>query len=98
MIEDTITKLEARLKNSDTLPAASRSELLLLLGTLKREVSDLEKTKAAHVISYSSPSGRPASDSLNHQLRDFVASVETSHPQTTQILDRISKVLADLGM
>jgi hypothetical protein len=97
MIEDTITKLEARLKNSETLPAASRDELLQLLGTLKQEVSDLSRTQG-QVIGYSSTSNRSATEPLNVQLRNFVASVETSHPKTVQILNRISEIMADLGI
>jgi hypothetical protein len=101
MIEETITKLEERLKSSGTLPAASRDELLQLLGTLKQEVSELAKTqggRAEPIIGYSGASSRSATEPVNDQLRNFVASVETSHPKTVQILNRITEIMADLGI
>ncbi len=103
MIEETISKLEARLKSSSALPTASRDELLQLLGTLKQEVADVAKAHGGdteHIIGYTpvradAPS---RSEPLNDQLRNFVASVETSHPQFVQILNRITEILADLGI
>src|SRR5690348_17367994 len=44
MIEDTITKIEARIQNADTIKDDRRAELLQLLGTLKSEVAELSKT------------------------------------------------------
>ncbi len=105
MIEDTISKLEARLKSSTAIPAQSRDELLQLLGTLKQELSDVAKAHGGdteHIIGYTpvpaaTPS-RPGAEPLDNQLRNFVASVETSHPQFVSILNRISEILADLGI
>jgi hypothetical protein len=102
MIKDTISKLEARLKNSSALPAASRDEILQLLGTLKQEVTDLSKTQGGgeHIVGFTPPSATAPNrtEPLNEQLRNFVGSVETSHPKSVQILNRISEILADLGI
>ncbi len=103
MIEETISKLEARLKNSTAMPVQSRDELLQLLGTLKQELSDLNKAHGGdteHIIGYTpvpaSPPSRPGSEPVD--VRNFVASVQTSHPQFVSILNRISEILADLGI
>jgi hypothetical protein len=110
MIEETISKLETRLKTSSTIPAQSRDELLQLLGTLKQEASELSKTHAAdaqRIVGFTEISTReatqPGSDSerLNLQLKNLSASVdgfEESHPQLVQIVNRIAETLANLGI
>jgi len=110
MIEETISKLETRLKSSSAIPAQSRDELLQLLGTLKQEVSELSKTHAEdaqRIVGLTQASTheatRPGSDTerLNAQLQnlgDSVAGFGTSHPQLVQIVNRIAEILADLGI
>ena len=44
MIEDTIGKIEDRLRSTDAVKEDRRRELLQLLGTLKSEVAELSKT------------------------------------------------------
>ena len=44
MIRDTITQIEARLRNSDSLNDQARQDLLSLLATLKAEVTQLSHT------------------------------------------------------
>ena len=44
MIEDTISKIEAKIQNAEAIKEERRRELLQLLGTLKSEVAELSKT------------------------------------------------------
>ena len=44
MIEDTLTKIEARLRKGRMLAEDQRTELLALLSTLKTEIGELSKT------------------------------------------------------
>ena len=44
MLEDTVSKIEARIHASDTIKDERKHELLQLLATLKSEIADLSKT------------------------------------------------------
>ncbi len=109
MIEQTISKLEARLKNAGAIPEQNREELLSLLATLKTEVSELSKThaeEAQKIVGFTQAStqaatGGSGADRLNLHLQDLSASVdgfEKSHPQLVQIVNRIAEILASLGI
>ena len=44
MIEDTVSKIEAKIQGADAISADKKRELAQLLGTLKSEVANLSKT------------------------------------------------------
>ena len=110
MIQETISKIEARLQASDAVKGPAREELLELLGTLKTEVLELSKTDAAQArriadltqASAHAATGQPPSpESLQHTLDELARSVEGfkgSHPQLVQIVNRIATTLANLGI
>ncbi len=110
MIEETISKLEARLKGSTSIPEQNRQELLNLLATLKTEAAELSKTHAAEaqrIVGYTQTSTHEATsrqvnpERLQVQLKNLSDSVdgfENSHPQLVQIVNRIAETLAALGI
>lgn len=110
MIEDTISKIEARIQNADTIKEDRRHELLQLLGTLKSEVAELSKThgeQAESIAGFAEVSTHEAIRSeqnpqlLNLSLRGLDSSVqelERSHPRLVQIVNAISNTLSNLGI
>jgi hypothetical protein len=91
MIEDTISKIEERLQAADSLSPEKRRELESLLGQLRREARGLE-------LSVPEPEedqdARSAIDQLEASLTEF----ETSHPQLVGLVNRISTMLANMGI
>jgi hypothetical protein len=110
MIEKTISEIEAKIGGAETVSPERRRELLQLLATLKAEVAKLSKTdeeKADSIAGFAQLSAHEATRTeQNPQLRELslqglrssVEDLEQSHPQLTQIVNRISKTLSDLGI
>jgi len=110
MIHETIAKIEERLRNSGTLNEQTRQELVNLLGTLKKEVTDLSKTDAEHanrIAAFAETSAQeairpePNPENLKTSLDSLSGSVEgfeTSHPGLVQIVNRIATMLSNLGI
>ena len=110
MIEKTISEIEARISSAETVSPEHRRELLQLLDTLKTEVAKLSKTdqeKADSIAGFAQVSAHEATRAeQNPQLRELslqglrssVEDLEQSHPRLTQIVNRISKTLSDLGI
>ena len=109
MIDDTIQRIEARLR-SESLPENTRAELLTLLDTLKSEVGQLPPSSAAQAQTIARAAEvsaeqamaserddrryRGALDDLTDSVRDF----EDSHPQLVQVVNNIANTLAGLGI
>ena len=110
MIDDTIRKIEARLEAADAIKDDRKRELLQLLGTLKSEITALEQThgeQAQSIAGFTEVSAHEATRSeqnpelLDLSLKGLSSSVEgfeKSHPQLVQIVDQISRMLANLGI
>jgi len=110
MIQDTIQKIEARLRDADNLADGTRSELTTLLEELKSEVSGLADTDADHaqsIAGFAQLSTHEATrddtntDALKHSLGGLEASVtelESSHPQLVSVVNRICVALSNLGI
>ena len=110
MIEDTIGKIEDRIRAADAIKDDRRQELLELLGTLKSEVAKLSKTheeQAQSIAGFTELSTHEAirteqnPELLKLSLQGMGSSVrgfEESHPRLVQIVNAISKTLADLGI
>ena len=110
MIEKTISEIETKISGAETVSPERRRELLQLLATLKAEVAKLSKTdeeKADSIAGFAQLSAHEAMRTeQNPQLRELslqglrssVEDLEQSHPQLTQIVNRISKTLSDLGI
>ncbi len=110
MIEDTLAKIEARLKSAEALPAEKRRELQELLATLKAEVGKLSRTHAeqaqsiagfTEVSTHEATRARQNPQLLKLSLNGLTSSVEEfekSHPKLVEIVNSISNTLANLGI
>ena len=110
MIEDTLAKIEGRLRKADVLTKDQRTELLGLLSTLKAEMEELSKThseQAQSITGFTEISTHEATrrERDPHLLRLSVeglsASVqgfEGSHPKLVEIVNAISLMLSNSGV
>jgi len=110
MIENTIGEIEAKIHGSSSISEERKRELLQMLGTLKAEVGTLAKThdeQASSIANFAQASTHEATrekqnpQSLELSLKGLSSSVdgfEKSHPKLVQIVNSISKTLADLGI
>lgn len=110
MIDETIQRIEARLRSAEAMPEPTRAELLSLLKTLKSEVSRLPagnaeqaqniaraadvSTEQAVAADRDPASYRGAIDDLAGSVREF----EGSHPRLVQIVNNIANTLSGLGI
>jgi hypothetical protein len=92
MIEETIARIEQRLRTAKNLPVSEREELEVLLAQLRTEAGSL-------------PLNEKIDDSANDDIQSALARLEesltefeTSHPQLVGIVNRISTVLANMGI
>ncbi|TAL02554.1 MAG: DUF4404 family protein [Verrucomicrobia bacterium] len=110
MINDTLTKIEARLKSAESVPDERRRELLQLVGTLKSEIAELSKSheeQAQSIASFADVSTHEATRSEQNPdllkislegLGESVSGFEKSHPRLVQIVNSISTTLSNLGI
>jgi hypothetical protein len=110
MIDETIQRIEARLRSAETMPDSTRAELLHLLATLKAEVMQLPPGKSAQAENIAraadvsteqavlqdrdAESYRGTIDDLAGSVREF----EDSHPRLVQIVNNIANALSGLGI
>lgn len=110
MIEETIEKLEERVRSAPNLKGESRSELIELLATLKQEIGSLAATHAeeaesiagftavsAHEATRSEPDPELVQLSLQG-LSKSVLEFESSHPRMVQAVNSICSALSNLGI
>ncbi|MBC8095100.1 MAG: DUF4404 family protein [Akkermansiaceae bacterium] len=110
MIDDTISKIEARIQGADAIKVERRQELLQLLGTLKSEIASVAQTHGGQAESIAGFTERSAHEATrlkqNPELLDLslkgmsssVEGFEKSHPQLVQIVNTISHTLSNLGI
>lgn len=110
MIEDTISKIEARVQSTESLKEERRRELLALLGTLKTEVAELSKTHGeqaqsiagfAELSTYEATRSQQNPQLLRLSLQGLTSSAtefERSHPRLVRIVNAISSTLSNLGI
>jgi len=93
MIEDTIAKIEEKLRTAKNLPFSERAELEDLLAQLRAEARSLPDFKEP-VGEGSDQDVQSALGRLEESLTEF----ETTHPQLVGIVNRISTILANMGI
>jgi hypothetical protein len=110
MIDDTVSKIEAKIRTADSIQDEKKRELLQLLGTLKSEIEGLSGThgeQAQSIARFTELSTHEATraeqnpELLNLSLKGLTASVEgfeQSHPRLVQIVNAISNTLSNLGI
>lgn len=94
MIEDTIAKIEARLRTAESLPRAERLELEQLLAQLRIEARTLPTLPTLDISTARDDDAQTALDRLQESLAEF----ETTHPQLVGTVNRISTILANMGI
>ncbi|HYG22314.1 MAG TPA: DUF4404 family protein [Verrucomicrobiae bacterium] len=110
MIDDTIQKIEGKIKGAESITSERKAELLQLLGTLKAEIASVPETEREQAESIAGFAERSAHEAtrtkqnpelLDLSLRGMSRSVEgfeKSHPQLVQIVNNISQTLSNLGI
>lgn len=100
MIQDTIQKLEDRLKNNPAGDPASNEAALELLRTLKLELNNLAKTdeqKAKDLAGLTAESAQGEKSALD-RLSASVVEFEESHPNLVDAVNRVCATLSNLGI
>ena len=109
MIQDTISKIEERLRVADG-GGASKTELLNLLSTLKGEIAELSSThaeQAQSIAGFTAVSAHEATRTdrqpqlVQLSLKGLSSSVEgfeQSHPKLVQVVNSICNTLSNLGI
>lgn len=107
MILDTIAKIETRLQSASSISDEARTELLQLLGELKREISSVDADQARSIAGQTEHVANQATEEsrnpelLKRSLQELAASVdgfEKSHPGLVQVVNRICTTLSNIGI
>jgi len=110
MIQNTLEKIEERLRKAESITAGNKSELLNLISTLKTEVAELSRTHNEHaesITGFTEVSTREAirreknPELLELSVKGLATSVEgfeTSHPTLVGVVNRICAMLSNLGI
>ena len=110
MLQETISKIEARLKNAGTLKDDQKTELLQLLSTLKGEITTLSDThgeRAQSIAGFTEVSTHEATRAEKHPellklsvqgLASSVEGFEKSHPSLVALVNRIATTLSNMGI
>jgi excinuclease UvrABC nuclease subunit len=110
MIDDTLSRLQARLENISSLSEEKKQELLLLFGQLKEDVADLSETqtdRAESITRFTEISTHEATRAEKNEvlhelsikgLKTSVEGFEASHPRLAQTVNSICNTLSNLGI
>ncbi len=110
MIRDTLTKIEDKIRNVNSITDENRVELLNLLSTLKEEIEGLSETEiesAESITGFAQVSTHEATrqeknqqllqlslDALASSVREF----ETSHPKLAEAVNSFCQILSNMGI
>ncbi|HEX7599685.1 MAG TPA: DUF4404 family protein [Polyangia bacterium] len=110
MISQRLAKIESTLRNTASIPEATRTELLNLVAGLTAEMLPLEDTHAtpAHEIAGNTEAAVNASIRRDEQpaeaaqavqgLADSVRKFEVTHPRLVEIVDQLALTLSNMGI
>jgi hypothetical protein len=110
MLQQTIDKIEQRLRNTEVISEENKSELINLVSTLKVEIADLSKThneQAESITGFAEVSTREAtrqeknSELLKLSIEGLGSSVqgfESSHPRLVKVVNDLCSMLSNLGI
>ncbi len=93
MIEDTIAKIEQHLRSAQCLSSDQRLELQQLLAQLRSEARSLPNVPAAAI-----PTEDDDAQTALGRLQESLTEFETTHPQLVGTVNRISTILANMGI
>ncbi len=110
MIQDTIAKIEERLRTAESLKEENRAELLSLISTLQSEMAELYRTNREHAESITGFAGIAAHEATRRErdaqllklsvegLSSSVKGFENSHPKLVEIVNSICLMLVNSGV
>jgi len=110
MDQNTIEKIEEKIRSNSSLSDKNKSELLFLLATLRSELTKFTDEQAEHAESITGFVERSTHeamrreknpDLLKHAIDGLSSSVkgfEVSHPQLVETVNYISNTLANMGI
>lgn len=108
MIDDTLNKLDNRLKHSENLSEKSRRELETLVKELRKEINALDdEERAESIAGFTESSTREAlrnekdEDLLDLSLQGLEKSTrefEASHPKLMAVVNNLCHQLSNLGI
>lgn len=110
MIQDTINRIEERLRKADAVKDENKAELLALLSNLKSEIASLSNTdaeQAQSIAGFTAVSAHEATredrnpELVELSLKGLASSVdgfEESHPKLVQAVNSICTTLSNLGI
>ncbi len=110
MIQRTIEDIESKIRESSSVKEESRAELLQLVALLKTEIAELSKThpeQAESITSFAQASAHQATRKKKNPallklsldgLSGSVEELEASHPDLLRLVNRVSQVLANMGI
>ncbi len=110
MLQQTIDKMEERLRKNESLNEENKSEMLTLLSTLKVEIADLSKTHNEQAESITGFAQLSAHEALRREknpellklsiegLGSSVQGFEASHPRLVNVVNAICAMLSNLGI
>ncbi|HEY5533910.1 MAG TPA: DUF4404 family protein [Ignavibacteria bacterium] len=110
MKKNTLENIEEKIRTYDILSKEKKSELLSLIVKLKKEISELAKSKAEHaesIVGFMERSTHEATrkhknsnlfklsiDGLYASVKEF----EVSHPKLVDKVNKIASMLANMGI
>ncbi len=110
MLKHTLTKIEAKIKQSPNIPDEKKSEYFALLKQLNSEINELNKTdheKAQSIKGFTKAAAHESTreeldprlfqialDGLSSSVQEF----EASYPRLVQTVNSICTFLAKLGI
>ena len=110
MLDKTITELEKKIENTDSIGGEERSALLKLVGDLKVEITNLSKTHEEEANSIAGFTQIAAHEAMRTEknpglfkiaqegLEKSVEEFELTHPTLVNTIREISDVLSNLGI
>jgi hypothetical protein len=110
MIQETIAKIEAKIKEAPSLTGQKKGELLNLLSTLETEVSELSKTHPEHTQSITGFAEVSLHEAIRREknpqllklslkgLSSSVEGFESSHPKLVGIVNSLCHTLSNIGI
>ena len=111
MAKETIKKIEEKIRNNTGLEQDKRAELLELMGNLKQELDQLQKTDSSKAKAIADLAGASADKAFNdnaaagessgNPVKDLESSVEefeVTHPRLVRVINRICIMLSSIGI
>ncbi|MFW5807835.1 MAG: DUF4404 family protein [Spirochaetota bacterium] len=110
MYQKTLSRLESKIKSTESLDDAQKDELLTILAKLDDEVEELSQTdtdSATSIANFAQSGTHEASRKRTNRdlletsisgLQKSIEGFEASHPRLTQAVNRLTVFLSNMGI